>query len=128
MPNATLTICTIVDGKETLFSPKGTLTDYGKKIVIDYLDGEAETQITVQNGEAKVLRKGDYGTFLSLVTGKKTQGELTILGSVGKIELFTYLAEYSKKSNKYLITLRYDIFFNGETQKMQVRILAKNEG
>ena len=128
MSSASLTIATTIDGKETLISPKGTLIESADGLIIDYQDGEAEAKIVIEKGKATISRKGDYGMCLPLVKGERTQGELTIAGSVGKIELFTHLMEYSQKSNKYLITLGYDIFFQGEPQKMQVRILAKKNG
>ena len=128
MPKSTLTITTTVDGKETQISPKGTLEADCEAIVVNYHDGDSETQVSVKKDSATIVRRGDYGMALTLVKGAKTQGELTVSGSVGKIEIFTHLIEYSKKSNKYLITLRYDLLFGGEPQKMQVRIFAKNNG
>lgn len=128
MPKSTLTITTTVDGKETQISPQGTLEADGETIVINYHDGASETQVIVKKDSATIVRRGDYGMTLTLVKGAKTQGELTISGSAGKIEIFTHLAEYSKKRNKYLITLRYDLLFGGELQKMQVRIFARDNG
>ena len=128
MPNASLTISTIVDGKERMISQKGEIYDSGDKLEIRYIDGEAETQITVQKDCATIIRSGDYGMSLSLKRGANTQGELLIGGNIGKMEVITHLAEYSLKSDKYLITLRYDILFNGDPQKMHVRILAKVNG
>ena len=128
MQNCALTISTMIDGKESVISQKGAFKDYGDTVEISYLDGESKTQVCVGKNTATIRREGDYGMELSLIKGERTQGSLLIAGSVGRIELFTHLAEYLRKSDKYLITLRYDILYGEEEQRTQVRILVKNNG
>ena len=125
MPNCTLTVATTIDGKETQISRKGEITDLGNCLLLSYQDDGAQTTLKVAKDSAEITRKGDYSTYLPLKKGEKTQGSLGILGNIGELLLFTYLTEYSQKSNKYLITLRYDILTEGDPQETRVRILVK---
>lgn len=125
MPNCTLTIATTIDGKETQISRKGEMTNLGDCLLLTYQEDGAKTTVTVGKDSAEITRKGDYSTYLPLKKGEKTQGSLGIAGSIGELWIQTYLAEYSQKTNKYLITLRYDILTEGDPQETRVRILVK---
>ncbi len=119
------TITTAVDGAENTVVREGKIEFPENAVVLHYEEESAMVCITLQKGEASIVRQGDYSLRLMLEQGKLTEGSIGLGGADGKIAIQTYTVKYAKERNVLKLSLRYDLIFSQEErQKMQLNLRA----
>ena len=122
-----LTLKSIVDGAENLFTIVGRLEDHAGKIKVCYCEQPAVIHVVFgEKGQAWVDREGDYSLRLFLKEGEVTQGEIGINGNVGNLEIRTHRIEYDYSGIELTACLRYDLLLGeNDVQEMQLQICAR---
>lgn len=125
MQGCKFTITTAVDGEENTVVKKGNIDFLENSVVLQYAEESANVCITLQKGEATVVRQGDYSLSLALKQGKQTEGNIGLDGADGRIAIQTHNVKYAKERNVFKLSLRYDLIFSQEEkQKMQLKLRA----
>lgn len=120
-----LQITTNVDGRETVTERMGEVTIDGSSVKLVYAEESAVVTLTIAEKNALVKREGDYGLFLSLREGEKTDGSITLSGSQGTLTVKTDKVRCLIKDNaSALLILQYVIYFGDEPQEMKLRLVA----
>ena len=117
-----LTCVTDTDGSETTLRTRARIEEDGKKIRLQYTDGEAVATICFEGKSAFIEREGEYTLTLPLKEGETTQGALGILGSIGEFPVTTNRVEYLWRNKKLMARLSYTLLMSGEQQNMKVRL------
>ena len=119
-----ISIFSAVDGKPTKTKLIGLLDLRSDPYVLSYRDGVSEVCLTF--GETVVIeRRGDYGLYLPLVKGEKTEG---ILRFGEKEELISVLTENFRISTDQTglkFKAEYGLDFGEFVQNMRLYLVAK---
>lgn len=120
-----ISITTTVDGEETQATREGSLRLSFTQSVLSYKEENAVVTLTMQADELEILRDGDYSMRLPLKRDTLTRGEIGVNGATGTVDIYTSRLLYSTTDNSLMLSLHYDLIFGKETQKMQIRLLAR---
>lgn len=120
-----LNITTSVDGQESEFSCKGTLSLSTRSATLSYSQENALVTLVLDGESATIDRVGDYSLRLPLKKGERSVGMLGLGESGGEIVCFSHKITYSISKNSLLAFLHYDLYFGQEIQEMKLRILAR---
>ena len=125
MRKCKVTITTRVDNQENTISRDGEMELSTASATLIYREENAATRICLAGEQAEIERIGDYTMRLHLLTNTLTEGEIGLGGSSGVIQSFTHRIQYSITEQSMLLALQYDLIISGETQKMQIRLMAR---
>lgn len=120
-----LTLKSIVDGNENLFSVEGRLETFGDKIKLCYREDPAIIHLVFHDEKAWIDRDGDYGLRIALVEGEQTVGEIAIGDNVGELEIRTHKILFDYFGDGLKARLRYDILLGDGVQEMDLYVEAK---
>lgn len=120
-----ISITTSVDGEETQISRVGSLRVSFAETAVCYQEENAAISLVIADGEALVVRTGDYSMRLPLRLNAITQGSIGVGGAEGTVEINTRRLAYSTTDDSLLLSLHYDLLFGRETQTMKIRLLAR---
>ncbi len=124
MKTCVVTIVSSVDGKENTFSYAAKIAFSAGLVTLYYEEDGATTQLSLTEGEARIVRTGEYGLSLRLKEGERTQGTLSVAGAGGRIEVEASRVAYSLGNNSLLAMIKYSMLFEKEKQEMSLRIKA----
>ncbi len=125
MQTCKFTITSAFDGEENTVIRQGKIEFSENTALLRYEEESAKVCITLQKGEAIIVRQGDYSLRLTLEQGKSTEGSIGLGGADGKIDIQTHTVKYTKERNVFKLALRYDLIFSQEErQKMQLNLRA----
>ena len=119
------TITTITDGQKTSIIREGEMEILNDAVTLAYFEENAKVKMTLRDKKATIERMGDYSLSLQLICGEVSSGAIGVGGASGAIETFAHKIKYSCKGDSLLLTMQYDLLISGETQKMNLRLLAK---
>ena len=125
MRKCRVTITTVVDGQENTIAREGEMELFNTSATLIYREENAATRICLKGEQADIERIGDYTMRLHLIRGKLTDGEIGLGGASGGIQSFTHRIQYSTTEQSLLLSLGYDLMISGETQRMQIRLMAR---
>ena len=125
MRKCKVTITTRVDNQENTISRDGEMELSTASATLIYREENAATRICLAGEQAEIERIGDYTMRLHLLANTLTEGEIGLGGSSGVIQSFTHRIQYSITEQSMLLALQYDLIISGETQKMQIRLMAR---
>ena len=125
MRKCRVTITTTIDGQENTIVREGEMELSTASAVLIYREENAATRICLSGEQAEIERIGDYTMHLFLTRGELTDGEIGLGGSSGGIQSFTHRIQYSTTEKTLMLSLQYDLIISGETQKMQIRLMAR---
>ena len=118
-------ITTVVDGQENTIAREGEMELSATAVTLIYREEKGSTRIHLEGESADIHRIGDYTMGLHLVSDERTDGEIGLGGSNGKIESFTHRIQYSTTEQSLLLFLHYDLLISGERQEMKIRLMAR---
>ena len=127
MKSCNLVILTSADGVKTRFAAKGTIEFFENGVLLSYRQEDALTSLRFEKNCVALKRQGDYSMELSLRGGEKTSGKLCLAGNVGELLTITDNISYTIERGTLKASLQYDLVFGADTQKMELKILAKCE-
>ena len=127
MKKAKLTINTQVDNaSETSVSYEAEIELVKNNVLLRYEEQDAKVTLSLENGEVRIDRVGDYTFSLRLSEGKELPASLGIMGSVGDIKTKTHSIQYSITEKSFLLSIKYALIFTGrEMQEMKLRLLVR---
>ena len=125
MQGCKITLTTSVDGKETQIVRAGSVSLSLSKAVVCYREENAELTLIFEKDGVKLERRGDYALSLLLRQGEISEGALGFGESVGTIRVHAHKIGYSIGADCLLASLRYDLIFGEERQKMKLRLYVK---
>ena len=85
----------------------------------------ASGRLIFEKDGVKLERRGDYALSLLLRQGEISEGALSFGESVGTIRVHAHKIGYSIGADCLLASLRYDLIFGEERQKMKLRLYVK---
>jgi uncharacterized beta-barrel protein YwiB (DUF1934 family) len=124
MNNCSILIKTVADEVENTVRRDGKFS-IGKSVKICYAEQNAEIDLTIENGCARIERTGDYGMRLQLTPDTITAGTLSIGGNQGEIRVQTEKVECKATENGLRVRLQYALLLGKERQEMQLWIVVK---
>lgn len=124
----TLTIFSSVDGKDSTFRTEGRYRLYPDRTEIRYAEENSNVLLCITSEGATIERTGEYTLFLPLLEGKRTSGKIGIGGSCGSVDISTKKSELSLKEDGIAFSAAYALHFDGEMQRMKLRVLARKRG
>ena len=125
MKKCRVMITTVVDGQEHTITREGEMELSVTAVTLVYREERGSTRIHLEGECADIHRIGDYTMGLHLVCEERTEGEIGLGGSSGKIESFTHRIQYSTTEQSLLLFLHYDLLISGERQEMQIRLMSR---
>lgn len=125
MKKCRVTITTVVDGQENMIVREGEMELSTASATLVYREENAATRIYLEGEKVDIERIGDYTMRLHLIRGQLTDGEIGLGGASGGIQSFTHRIQYSATEQSLLLSLGYDLMISGETQRMQIRLMAR---
>ena len=125
MKKCRVTITTVVDGQENTIVREGEMEFSTASATLVYREENAATRIYLEGEKADIERIGDYTMRLHLIRGQLTDGEIGLGGASGGIQSFTHRIQYSATEQSLLLSLGYNLMISGETQRMQIRLMAR---
>lgn len=128
MVACSVSVTTVADGVETKFDYTGEMSLGLQSVQIRWKETQAEVLLSVKEDTAEIKRAGDYSLNLFLKKGATLVGRIGISGSEGEVQTYTRYFAYSIREKSALLSFKYDLIIGAEKQRMEIRILARQNG
>lgn len=101
-------IISVTDGEKDTVRTFGRVTEEGGEVTFLYNLGSDECTLTVSEGAARQVRRGEQNISIEFVKGRTTDCVISLGEFSGECELFTREVQFCADNDKYSLSIDYD--------------------